>query len=145
MTRQRVLRRRARQRRAQDRLEHAREARIEVVDAQRVEPRGPLLPLMDHACLAQHLEVVRAGGLAHADIEAAATALARGAGQSGRDLETNRIAERVQDCAELDLVTSWVGDLLGCGIRRGHVLRPLYDEHRIFDTVRRPSYYGQGP
>src|SRR5258708_1513461 len=53
MRRRRGLRRGARDRGAQDRLEHAREARLEILDAQRVQPCGALLALVDDAGLPQ--------------------------------------------------------------------------------------------
>jgi hypothetical protein len=58
---------------------------------------------MHDAGLAQHPEVVRAGGLRHGDVEAAGGA---GVGQRverGDDLQPDRIAQRVQDRSELDV------------------------------------------
>ena len=88
---------------AEHRVQQPREALVELVAAQPVHERGALGPLLDHAALAQHAEVVRARRLRHRQIERAAAALAL-VGQRAHDLEPHRIGERVQDAGQLERV-----------------------------------------
>src|SRR4051794_505739 len=113
--------------RAQNRLEQPGEAGLEVLAAQRVQPRGSLLALPDYAGLAQDLEVVRAGGLGDRHVEAGARLLGL-RGQRGDHLQSHGIAEGMKHRAQLELVEGGVWDLF------------LYDGHRTYDKVRQSSY-----
>src|SRR3954452_16577424 len=108
-------------------IQHPGEGGLEVLAAARVQPRGSLLALPDHAGLAQDLEVVRAGGLGDRHVEAGARLLGL-RGQRGDHLESHGIAEGMKHRAQLELVKGGVWDLF------------LYDGHRTYDKVRQSSY-----
>src|SRR5918998_1021418 len=113
---------------AEDRVEHAGEARLEIVDPQRVEPRAAVLALADHAGLAQDLEVMGAGRLRDRHVQAAARPLPRR--EVADHLQAHGIAERVQDGAQLELVAGGVGKHLGHDCTTIIVLLLRYDTHR---------------
>ena len=100
----------------QDGVQEAGEARVEILAAQGVQPCGSVGPLTDHAGLAQHPEVVRAGGLAHLHVEAAGGTRVRAGVERRDDLQPGRVAQRVQHRAEVDVFAC--GWSAGCG--RGH-------------------------
>jgi hypothetical protein len=106
--------------RPQDRREQAREAGLEVFAAQRVEARGSLGALVDHAGLSKDPEVMGAGRLRDRDVEARARSLAVAGCQRGDDLQAHGVAERMQDRAELDVGALRMSDLLSGLGRRGH-------------------------
>ena len=83
----------SRSRGGQHGVEQAREARIDHVAAQRHVPVRALGARVRQPRLAQHLEVMRAGGLGDPELERAARALAA-RGQLTYDRDAHRIAER---------------------------------------------------
>ena len=99
----------ARAGRLQDRPEQAREARVEVLLAQRVHAARALLALLDDPGLAQHLEVMRAGRLGDGDVEAPAAAPFGDLEEAADHQQPDRVAERVEDGRELDLVAGRMG------------------------------------
>src|SRR5206468_553444 len=114
---------------AENGVQQAREASVEVGAAQPGHLRGALGPLLDHPGLAQHAEVVRAGGLADRQVERAAATLDAVDGEVARDLQAHGIAERVQDGRELEL-GGFRMDKSG-GSHRSQ----LYDGFRTFGTM----------
>ena len=120
----------------EDRREQAREARLEVLLAQRVHALGALLALLDDAGLAQHLEVMGAGRLRHRDVEAAAGAPLDVVGHPADHQQPDRIGERVEHGRELDLVAAGMGWRVGgehdfsSGCTTIVVLLIRYDIHR---------------
>ena len=94
----------------QDAVEEPWETRLEVLAPEPVQSRRPLRPLLDHARLAQHLEMVGARRLGDRQGEAAAGVVALAVGQLGDDAQPHRIAQRVQDSAELELLHRGVSD-----------------------------------
>src|SRR5436190_18737643 len=79
---------------AEDALEQTREARLEVRSAQFAVALAALHALAQHAGLAQHLEVVAGGGLAHGQTKRAAGLGRAGLVQLPHDLEPDGVAER---------------------------------------------------
>ena len=121
-----------------DRVEQAGEAGLQILAAQGVQARCALLALVDHTGLAQHLEVVRAGGLGHRDVEAPEEHRVSRGRQRGHDLQPHGVAQGVQDRAELDVGPLRMRDSLGvCATSFVHML--TYDFHR---TTTRPMTDG---
>jgi hypothetical protein len=69
--------------------------------------------LANHSRVAQHLEVMGAGGLADRDVDAATAPLPLGAGELADDLAAHRVAEGVQHLAELDVTPLGMADRFG--------------------------------
>src|SRR5438132_3167913 len=128
--------------RAQDRPEEPGEARLEVLSAELVQAARTDLALLNEAGLAEHLEVVCAGGLRDRKPEAATGQLVA-LGQRGDDLQAHRVAERVEHGRELDLgslrVRDWFLDLDGHAVQNSHCTTIV----ELCYSVRRPSYKAQ--
>src|SRR5215208_6853453 len=107
-------------RRLQHGGEQSGEARVQVLPAQRVQPGGAALALVDHARLAKDLEVMGASRLRHGQVEAPARGLLARDRERGDDPQAHGIAERVQHRGELDLPAGGLGD----------AVLVLYDDHR---------------
>ena len=93
--------------------------RVEVVSAQRVEPRGARLALADDAGFPKHPEVMRAGRLRDGDVDASQASSPSPASLADH-LQAHGIAQRVQHRPQLDRFATgvsrvssvWVGT--GC-------------------------------
>jgi hypothetical protein len=93
--------------RGEDGIQQAGEALIQVVLAQGEEAPAALRAGSDHAAFAQYAEVVGEGCLREAQLEGAAGALVA-VGQFTDDLEARRVAQRVENGRELELLAGWV-------------------------------------
>src|SRR3954447_954435 len=85
-------------------LEEPREALLEVFEPQLREPLPAVEALTDQSSLAQDLEVVAGGGLAHRQVEGPACLCLVGGIQLANDLETHRVAEGVEHRLERDVL-----------------------------------------
>src|SRR4051812_12791016 len=112
--------------RAQHAVEQAGKARVQILASQRVEARRPDLSLSHDAGLAQDLEVVGAGGLAHRHVDLAHRAFAA-ARDRRHDLQPHRVAQSMKDAAQLELFALGVWELFGYGLHvRSFVRRSSY-------------------
>ena len=88
-------------RHAEHGVEQPREARVDLVAAQRVEPPLALGVRLDEPGVAQHLEVVRERRASDAEVRERAAGAGSVGGQLAHDREPHRVAERMQDRSEL--------------------------------------------
>ena len=88
---------------AQHRIEQAREALLELVGPQPVEPALAVYALGDDTRLTQNAEVMRAGGLRHREDEAAA-GLLPALGEQRDDPQPDRVAQRMQNRGQAEII-----------------------------------------
>jgi hypothetical protein len=88
-------------------FQQAGEALVQVVLAQGEKAATAVGAGSDHAAFAQDAEVVREGCLREAQLEGAAGALVA-VGELADDLEARRVAQRVKNGRELELLAGWV-------------------------------------
>jgi hypothetical protein len=89
------------------RFQQAWEAVVQIVLAEGEEAAAPFGAGSDDAALAEDAEVVGEGCLREAQVEGAAGALVA-VGELADDLESGRVAQRVEYGRELELLTGWV-------------------------------------
>src|ERR1017187_9502011 len=92
--------------RAENRVEQAGEALVEVLAAERVQPRRSDRPLLDHAGLAQHAKVMGARRLRDLNVERAARTGRRIDAQLAHEAQPLGVAEGVEHGRQLEILCS---------------------------------------
>src|SRR5919198_4526346 len=97
---------------AEQYVEEAREALLQVVPAEAHEAQGTVRPRACNTRLAQQTQVVRARGGREAELVLHLRAVVLSAvGQGSHDLEPDRVAHRAKDGREIQVGCGWVADL----------------------------------